>query len=173
MYIIHRPREIIQRGHHLSTLLQLPLQPIQNMIKDQTALPEGSNARTPHPSRLTQILRLHGLSLHATTTTLRERHERERSAPVHLRRTAHALRWRGRRRANRLVGPPMLLGVQLLLSLLLLMLLWVLCSVGGYEGILFGEAADDTGGDFEVGGRLVVFSGNIDSEFLLRVRNIV
>ena len=43
----------------------------------------------------------------------------------------------------------MLLGVQLLLSLLLL---WVLFSVGGYEGILFGEAADDTGGDF-VGGR--------------------
>jgi hypothetical protein len=66
----------------------------------------------------------------------------------------------------------MLLGVQLLLSLLLL-LLWVLFSVGGYEGILFGEAADDTGGDFEVGGRLVVFSGNIDSEFLLRVRDIV
>jgi hypothetical protein len=59
----------------------------------------------------------------------------------------------------------MLLGVQLLLSLLLLLLLlWVLFSVGGYEGILFGEAADDTGGDFEVGGRLVVFSGNIDSE---------
>ena len=61
----------------------------------------------------------------------------------------------------------MLLGVQLLLSLLLL-LLWVLFSVGGYEGILFGEAADDMGGDF-VGGRLVVFSGFIDSEFLLRV----
>ena len=39
--------------------------------------------------------------------------------------------------------------------------------------ILFGEAADDTGGDFEVGGRLVAFSRNIDSEFLLRVRNIV
>ena len=45
--------------------------------------------------------------------------------------------------------------------------------MGGFEGILFGEAADDTGSDFEVGGRLVVFSGNIDSEFLLRVRNIV
>ena len=144
MYIIHRPREIIQRGPHLSTLLQLPLQPTQNMIKDQTALPDGSNARTPHPSRLTQTLRLYGLSPHAPTTNLRER---ERSAPVHLRRTAHALRWRGRRRANRLVGPPMLLGVQLLLSLLLLLLLlWVLFSVGGYEGILFGEA----GGDFVV-----------------------
>ena len=64
----------------------------------------------------------------------------------------------------------MLLGVQLLLSLLLL---WVLFSVGGYEGILFGEAAGNAGGDFVVGGRLVVFSGNIDSEFLLRVRNIV
>src|SRR6266436_6154055 len=114
------------------------------MIKDQTALPEGSNARSPHPSRLTQNLRLHGLSPHSPTTTLRERRERERSAPVHLRRTAHALRWRGRRRANRLVGPPMLFGVQLLLSLLLL--LWVLFSVGGYEGILFGEA----GGDFVV-----------------------
>ena len=63
----------------------------------------------------------------------------------------------------------MLLGMQLLLSLLLLVLL----DVGGYEGILFGEAADDTGGDFEVGGRLVVLSGNIESEFLLRVRNIV
>lgn len=50
------------------------------MIKDQTALPEGSNAHTPHPSRLTQILRLHGLSPHALTTTLRERRERERSA---------------------------------------------------------------------------------------------
>jgi hypothetical protein len=48
------------------------------------------------------------------------------------------------------------------------------CSVGGgYEDILFGEAADDAWGDFVVGGRLVVFSGNIDSEFLLRVRNIV
>ncbi|KIM74054.1 hypothetical protein PILCRDRAFT_828616 [Piloderma croceum F 1598] len=44
-------------------------------------------------------------------------------------------------------------------------------SVGGYEGILFGEAADDTGGNFEVGGRLVVFFGNIDSEFLLRTYN--
>jgi hypothetical protein len=55
----------------------------------------------------------------------------------------------------------MLLGMQLLLSLLLLLL------------VLFGEAADDTGGDFVVGGRLVVFSGNINSEFLLRVRNIV
>ena len=137
-----------------------------NLLKDQTALPEGSNACSPHPSRLTQNLRLHGLSPHPTTTTLRERRERERSAPVHLRRTAHALRWRGRRRVNRLVGPPTL-GVQLLLSLLLL-LLWVLFSVGGYEGILFGEAADDMGGDF-VGGRLVVFSGFIDSEFLLRV----
>jgi hypothetical protein len=51
---------------------------------------------------------------------------------------------------------------------LLLLLLWVLFSVSGFEGILFGEAADDTGS-----GRLVVFSGNIDSEFLLRVRNIV
>jgi len=41
----------------------------------------------------------------------------------------------------------MLFGVQLLLSLLLLLLLlWVLFSVGGYEGILFGEA----GGDFVV-----------------------
>jgi len=58
----------------------------------------------------------------------------------------------------------MLLGVLLLL---------VLLDAGGYEGILFGEAADDTGGDFVVGGHLVVFSGNIDSEFLLRVRNIV
>jgi hypothetical protein len=172
VYIIRRPREIMQRGPCLSTLLQLPLQPTQNMIKDQTALPGGSNARTPHPSRLTQTLRLYGLYPHAPTTTLRERPERERSAPVRLRKTAHALRWRGRRRADRLVGPPMLLGVQLLLSLLL-RLLWVLFSVGGYEGILFGEAADDTGGDFEVGGRLVVFSGNIESEFLLRVRNIV
>jgi len=63
----------------------------------------------------------------------------------------------------------MLLGMQLLLSLLLLVLL----DVGGYEAILFGEATDDGGGDFVVGGRLVVFSGNIDSEFLLRVRNIV
>jgi hypothetical protein len=72
VYIIDRPREIMQRGPRPSTLLQLPLQPTQNMIKDQTALPEGSNARTPHPSRLTQILRLHGLSPHAPTTTLRE-----------------------------------------------------------------------------------------------------
>jgi hypothetical protein len=158
VYIIHRPRETMQRASRLSTLLQLPSQPTQNMIKDPIALPVGSNARTPHPSRLTRTLRLHGLSPHAPTTTLRER---ERSAPVHLRRTAHALRWRGRRRANRLVGPPMLLGVQLLLSLLLLLL------------VLFGEAADDMGGDFVVGGRLVVFSGNINSEFLLRVRNIV
>ena len=70
------------------------------------------------------------------------------------------------------LGPPMamLLGVQLLLPLLLLL---VLFGAGGYEGILFGEAADDAGGDFVVGGRAVVFSGNIDSEFLLRVRNIV
>lgn len=149
VYIIHRPRETMQRASRLSTLLQLPSQPTQNMIKDPIALPGGSNTRTPHPSCLTQTLRLHGLSPHAPTTTLRKR---ERSAPVHLRRTAHALRWRGRRRANRLVGPPMLLGVQLL---------------------LFGEAADDTGGDFVVGGRLVVFSGNINSEFLLQVRNIV
>ena len=82
-----------------------------NLLKDQTALPEGSNTRIPHPSRLTQTQLLHGPSPHAPTTTLRERRERERSAPVHLRRTAHALRWRGRRRANRLVGLPMLLGV--------------------------------------------------------------
>ena len=107
-----------------------------------------------HPSRLTQTLLLHGLSPHAPTTTLRERRERERSALIHLRRTAHALRWRGRLCANRFVG--------------LLLLLWVLFSVSGFEGIFFGEAADDTGS-----GRLVVFSGNIDSEFLLRVRNIV
>jgi hypothetical protein len=65
----------------------------------------------------------------------------------------------------------MLLGVQLVLSLLLLLL--VLFGGDGYEGILFGEAAGDAGGDFVVGGRLVVFSGNIDSKFLLRVRNIV
>jgi hypothetical protein len=64
----------------------------------------------------------------------------------------------------------MLLGVQLLLSLLLLL---VLLNAGGYEGIMLGEAADDAGGDCVVGGRLVVFSGNIDSEFLLRMRNIV
>jgi hypothetical protein len=38
---------------------------------------------------------------------------------------------------------------------------------------LFGEAADEAGGDFVVGGRCVVFSGNIDSELLLQVRNIV
>jgi len=57
--------------------------------------------------------------------------------------------------------------------LLLSLLLWVLFGAGGYEGILFGEAANDAGGDFVVGGRLVVFSGNIDSEFLLRERNIV
>jgi hypothetical protein len=156
----------MQRGLCLSTLVQLPSQPTQNMIKDQTGLPGGSNARTPHPSCLTQTLQLHGLSPHAPTTTLREG---ERSAPVHLRRTAHALRWRGRR-AHRLVGPPMLLGVQWLLSLLLLL---VLLDAGGYEGILFGEAADDAGSDFVVGGCLIVFSSTIDSEFLLRVRNIV
>ena len=153
----------MQRGVRLSTLVQLPLQPTQNMIKDQTGLPGGSNARTPHPSCLTQTLRLHRLSPHATLR------EGERSAPVHLRRTAHALRWRGRR-ADRLVGPPMLLGVQWLLSLLLLL---VLLDAGGYEGILFGEAADDAGSDFVVGGCLIVFSSTIDSEFLLRVRNIV
>jgi hypothetical protein len=73
-----------------------------------------------------------------------------RSAPVH----AHALRWRGRRRA---LGPHVV-GVQLLLSLLLLLPLLL---------VLFGA-----GGNFVVGGRLVV-SGNIDSEFPLRVRNIV
>jgi hypothetical protein len=56
----------------------------------------------------------------------------------------------------------MWLGVQWLLPLLLLL---VLLDAGGYEGILFGEAADDAGSDF-VGGCLV-FSGNIDSEFLL------
>ena len=49
----------------------------------------------------------------------------------------------------------------------------MLFGAGGYEGMLFGEAADDAGGDFVVGGHLVGFSGNIDSEFLLRVRNIV
>jgi hypothetical protein len=72
VYIIHRPGEVMQWGPRLSTLLQLPLQLTQNMMKDQTALPGGSNARTPHPSRLTQTLRLHGLSPHAPTTTLRE-----------------------------------------------------------------------------------------------------
>jgi len=51
----------------------------------------------------------------------------------------------------------MLLGVQWLL---------VLLDAGGYKGILFGEAADDAGSDFVVGGCLV-FSSNIDSEFLL------
>jgi hypothetical protein len=159
VYIIHRPREIMKRGLCLSTLVQLPLQPTQNIIKDQTGLPGGSNARTAHPSCLNRTPRLHGLSPHAPTTTLREG---ERSTPIHLRRTAHALRWRGRRRADRLVGPPMWLGVQWLLPLLLLL---VLLDAGGYEGILFGEAADDAGSDF-VGGCLV-FSGNIDSEFLL------
>ena len=52
------------------------------------------------------------------------------------------------------------------------LLLWVLFGAGGCEGILFGEAANDAGGDFVVGGRLVVFSGNIDAEFLLRVISI-
>ena len=68
--------------------------------------------------------------------------------------------------ADRLVGPPMLLGMQLLL-------LWVLFGMGSYEGIVFGEAADDMGGDFDVGGRLVVFWRNIDPKLLLQVRNIV
>ena len=66
------------------------------------------------------------------------------------------------------LGPPCCWACSCLLSLLL-----VLFGAGGYEGMLFGEAADDAGGDFVVGGHLVVFSGNIDSEFLLRVRNIV
>ena len=38
--------------------------PLCNLLKDQTALPEGSNTRTPHPSRLTQTLLLRGLSPH-------------------------------------------------------------------------------------------------------------
>jgi hypothetical protein len=71
VYIIHRPHEIMQRAPRLSTLLRLPSQPTQNMIEDPTALPGG--CRTPHPSRLTQTLRLHGLFPHAPTTTLRER----------------------------------------------------------------------------------------------------
>lgn len=64
----------------------------------------------------------------------------------------------------------MLLGAQLLL--LLLLLKWKLSKLfgaSGYEGVLFGKDACDAGGDFVMNDRLVVFSNEIDSKFLLQM----
>jgi hypothetical protein len=63
--------------------------------------------------------------------------------------------------------------MQLQLLLLLKLMLLTLFGVSGHEAVLLGEDAYDAGGDFVVGDRLVVFSDNIDPEFMLQVRNIV
>jgi hypothetical protein len=57
--------------------------------------------------------------------------------------------------------------MQLQLLLLLKLMLLMLFGASGYEGVLLGEDAYDAGGDFVVGDGLVVFSDNIDPEFLL------
>jgi len=44
---------------------------------------------------------------------------------------------------------------------------------GGYEGVLFRKDAYNAGGDFGMDHHLVVFSNEIDSEFLLQLRYIV
>jgi hypothetical protein len=48
----------------------------------------------------------------------------------------------------------------------LLLVLLMLFGAGGDVGVLFGENADDAGGDFVVDYSLVVLAYDVDSEFL-------
>jgi hypothetical protein len=50
--------------------------------------------------------------------------------------------------------------------LVVTLLVWVLFGVGGDVGVLFGEDADDVGGNFVVNYRLVVFAYDVDTAFL-------
>jgi hypothetical protein len=61
----------------------------------------------------------------------------------------------------------LLLLLLLLLMVVLLELLLMLLGASGDVGVLIGEDAYDTGGDFVMDDGLVVFAYDIDTEFLL------
>jgi hypothetical protein len=125
MYISHGPSEIMQLRACLPALLQLSLEPTQDVDKGQPALPRRADVRAAHPTHHPEALRRHRGSpparVGAPTAALGEG-ERGCSA-VRLRDV----------------------------------------------GVLFGEDAYDAGGDFVVDDRLVVFSDDVDSEFLYLV----
>jgi hypothetical protein len=71
VYVVHRPSGILQL--RLTSLLQLPWQPAQDMIECKLALAPGHKTPAAHPSDAHKTLQLHGSSPNpAVTPTLHE-----------------------------------------------------------------------------------------------------
>jgi hypothetical protein len=59
MYISHGPSKIMQLRARLPALLQLALEPTQDMIEGQPALPRGADVRAAHPSHHSEAPQRH------------------------------------------------------------------------------------------------------------------
>jgi hypothetical protein len=84
--IVHRAGEVMKLRTRLATLLQLALQPTQDMIKCQPALPRGTDVPTVYPAHPSKTLGLHSWS--PTGCPLRS--ERETPGSIRLRGSAAA-----------------------------------------------------------------------------------
>jgi hypothetical protein len=76
MYISHGPSEIMQLRTRLPALLQLALEPTQDMVKGQPALPRRADVRAAHlthpPKTLRRLRRSPPARVGAPTATLGE-----------------------------------------------------------------------------------------------------
>ena len=142
MDIIHRAGEVMKFRTCLTTLRKLALQPTQDMIKRQLALPRDPDIPTSHPTHTSKNLRLHiefptSCPLHS---------ERETLGSICLRGLASA-----DSRHEQSAEEGGLFNSMLGMLLLELLVLLILFGADGDMGILFGEDAEDVGDDFAVG----------------------
>ena len=146
MNLVHRTVQRVELGTSLATFLKLALKTAEDVVESETTLARGTHA-TAHAAHTNEPLGLHrraALTSNGGPLTIKV----ERIAGTGG--GGHVLVVAGEGIAG------------WILSELLLF------RLGSGLSVLFVENAEDTGGDFVVNNSLVIFTHDVDAEFLVK-----